>query len=123
MLVLCVTLANHRENSEMDKKIIVTALIATGFGTAALAQDEGAAPAPAPAPQEELGVLPVFDTVDTNRDGMIDATEGEMITEALEEEHQIAFQFETADRNSDGLLNSEEYVAYDAMLKERLGIA
>ena len=103
----------------MDKKIIVTALIATGFGTAALAQDEGAAPAP----QEELGVLPVFDTVDTNRDGMIDATEGEMITEALEEEHQIAFQFETADRNSDGLLNSEEYVAYDAMLKERLGIA
>lgn len=114
----------------MDKKIIVTAFIATGFGTVALAQDEGAAPAPAPAPapaapapQEELGVLPVFDAVDANRDGMIDASEGEMITETLEEEHQIAFQFETADRNSDGLINNEEYVAYDAMLQERLGIA
>ena len=39
------------------------------------------------------------------------------LTEMLKEEHEIAFQFEAVDRNRDGAINSQEYVAYDGVLK------
>lgn len=109
----------------MNKRILVTAVIAAGFGTAALAQQQGQAPGQSPAPgaEQELAVLPAFDTVDANKDGMIDQTEGATLTELLEQEHEVTFEFDTVDENSDGMINDQEYVAYDAMLKERLGIA
>jgi len=100
----------------MKEQLMAAALIATGFGLVAVAQ-EGAPE------EEELAVLPEFKSVDANEDGMIDVAETKELTEMLEEEHQIEFQFETVDENRDGLINNEEYVAYDAVLKERLGIA
>jgi Ca2+-binding EF-hand superfamily protein len=102
----------------MKTQLILATLIAAGFGTTAIAQD--AEPA---AEEEKLAVLPEFEAIDANENGTIDAPESEMLSEALEEQHKIAFQFETVDRNRDGLIDVREYVAYDVMLKERLGIA
>ncbi len=101
----------------MKTQLIVTALFATSLGTVAAAQEKDANP------EEELAVLPAFDTVDANEDGMVDAAESETLMKVLEEEHQITFQFEAADSNQDGLINSREYIAYDAVLKDRLGIS
>lgn len=102
----------------MRVKLIATALLATPFAIAAVAQE--GAPAPA---DKELAVLPEFKTIDANEDGMIEANETESLAKMLREEHQVVFQFQAVDRNSDGLINTQEYVAYDGALKERLGIA
>jgi hypothetical protein len=104
----------------MKLKLIATALIATPFAVAAIAQEGSPAPA---AEDKELAVLPEFKAIDANEDGMIEATETESLAKMLREEHQVVFQFQTVDRNSDGLINAQEYVAYDGVLKERLGIA
>ena len=102
----------------MKKHSFPIALIATGLAATAFAQ------AVTPAPEEaELAVLPEFEAVDANENGMIEATETEGLAKMLKDQHQIAFQFESVDRNRDGRINVQEYVAYDAVLKERLGIA
>ena len=101
----------------MNKALFPLALLATGLGAAALAQEVAEQTEP------ELAVLPEFKSVDANENGMIEANETEDLAEQLKEEHEIAFQFEAADRNRDGMINTQEYVAYDGVLKERLGIA
>jgi hypothetical protein len=102
----------------MRKQKFFTALIATGLGATAIGQ--GLAQAPA---EEELAVLPEFEAVDVNEDGRINPSETEPLAEMLEDQHQIEFQFPTVDRNRDGAIDLQEYVAYDGVLKERLGIA
>jgi hypothetical protein len=99
----------------MKKYALATLLIATGFGAAAVAQEEGA--------EEGLTVLPPFEAVDANEDGMIDTAESEMLTEVLADQHQIEFQFAAADANRDGVIDGEEYTVYDEVLSEALGIA
>lgn len=101
----------------MNKRLIATVLVVSGFGSAVLAQQG------APVPEDALAVLPVFEAVDANKDGMIDSAESEALSEVLKEEHEIVFEFDAVDENSDGLINSQEYVAYDTALKEELGIA
>ncbi len=103
----------------MKLTTIAAAMLAAGFGTAVVAQDA----APSKAETEKLAVLPEFKAVDANEDGMIDVAETESLAKMLEEEHQVSFEFDTVDKNEDGLINTQEYVAYDAMLGERLGIA
>jgi Ca2+-binding EF-hand superfamily protein len=102
----------------MKKYSFPIALLATGIAATAFAQAVTQAPA-----DEELAVLPEFEAVDANENGMIEATETESLAKMLKDEHQIAFQFDSVDRNQDGQINTQEYVAYDAVLKERLGIA
>ena len=121
----------------MDKKLLATALVLAGFATGVAAQEgappqapgaaqqgPGAPPAGAAATEEEeLAVLPEFKAVDANEDGMIQENETEALAKVLEEDHRIEFQFDVVDENRDGQINNAEYVAYDAMLAERLGIA
>jgi Ca2+-binding EF-hand superfamily protein len=101
----------------MNKQLLFTSLIAIGLSPVALAQEAG------PAPEDELAVLPAFKAVDSNQDGMIDTAETEPLAEMLEQQHQIEFRFETVDVNEDSVIDAREYIAYDAVLKERLGIA
>jgi hypothetical protein len=54
---------------------------------------------------------------------MIDAAEAEMLAKTLKEQHEIAFDFEAVDKNGNGLISDLEYVAYDEVLGDRLGIA
>jgi len=112
----------------MNKPLFSLALLATGLAATALGYGQAAAPPARPAEplqatEQELAVLPQFKSVDANENGRIEASETEGLTEQLKEEHQISFQFEAVDRNRDGMINAQEYVAYDAVLKERLGIA
>lgn len=104
------------------KKQLLATLIGMGFSIVAVAQD-GAAQPQAPQDKDALAVLPEFKAVDANKDGMIDADEASALTKTLQEEHQIQFQFETVDTDRDGVINDREYVAYDHMLKQRLGIS
>lgn len=105
----------------MKKEMLAIALIAVGFGPSVLAQvGAGAAVAPE---EEELAVLPGFRSVDENQDGMIDKAESAVLTRSLEEKYEIEFQFESADTSHNGLIDAQEYIAYDSVLKERLGIA
>jgi Ca2+-binding EF-hand superfamily protein len=108
---------NHREKTDMNKKLLAAALVLAGFATVGAAQ-EGAG-----TEEEKLAVLPEFKAVDANEDGMIQASETEALAKELEEEYSIEFRFEVVDENRDGQINTVEYVAYDAMLAERLGIA
>jgi Ca2+-binding EF-hand superfamily protein len=103
----------------MKKYSYPIALLATGLAATAFAQ---AVSSQAPT-DEELAVLPEFEAVDANENGRIEAGETEDLAKMLNDQHQIAFQFEAVDRNRDGLINPQEYVAYDGVLKERLGIA
>lgn len=103
----------------MNKQLFPIALIATGLGATALAFAQAVPEQKEP----ELAVLPAFKSVDANENGTIEAAETERLAEQLKEAHQITFQFEAVDRNRDGMINTQEYVAYDAVLKERLGIA
>jgi hypothetical protein len=103
------------------KQVLAGAFIATAFGTIALAQE--GAPEGEGAPSEELAVLPQFEAVDANQDGMIDQTETEALAEVLADEHEIAFEFESVDQSQDGVIDSQEYIAYDFALREQLGIA
>ena len=132
----------------MNKHLFPIALLATGLGATAFAfaqavsqptqsaqqpsQQRPAQPSqptqaqpsrPSQSAQADLAVLPEFKEVDANENGMIEAAETETLAEQLKDEHQISFQFEAVDRNRDGMINTQEYVAYDAVLKERLGIA
>lgn len=109
----------------MKKQLFPVALIATGLGATVLAFAQAVSPPAQPGQptEQELAVLPEFKEVDANENGMIEAAETEGLAEQLREEHQISFQFEAVDRNRDGMINTQEYVAYDAVLKERLGIA
>ncbi len=109
----------------MRKQLFPVALLATGLGATALAFAQGVVQPsqPAQSTEQDLAVLPEFTEVDSNENGMIEAAETEGLAEMLKEEHQISFQFEAVDRNRDGAINTQEYVAYDAVLKERLGIA
>jgi len=106
----------------MNKQLFPVALLATGLGATVLAYAQAVSP-PAQPTEQELAVLPEFESVDANENGMIEAAETEGLAEQLKDEHQISFQFEAVDRNRDGAINTQEYVAYDAVLKERLGIA
>jgi hypothetical protein len=106
----------------MKKYSYPLALLATGLAATAFAQAVAQGPAQAAA-EEELAVLPEFKAVDANEDGGIQAAETEGLAKMLKDQHQIAFQFEAVDRNRDGEINPQEYVAYDGVLKERLGIA
>ena len=105
----------------MKKEVLAITLIALGFGSAVLAQD-GAGAAITPE-ADDLAVLPGFKSVDANQDGMIDKAEGEALTKVLQAEYQVEFQFDSADKSHNGLIDAQEYIAYDLMLKERLGIA
>jgi hypothetical protein len=103
----------------MKRQSIAAVVICAGLSLSALAQ-EGAG-----ASDDDTGlfVLPEFKSVDRNKDGMIDLIESETLAATLVEEHGIAFQFLVIDVNHDDLINNQEYVAYDAALAERLGIA
>ena len=106
----------------MKKYAYPVGLLATGLAATAFAQAVSEGPSQAPT-EQELAVLPEFEAVDANENGRIEAAETEDLAKMLKDQHQIAFQFEAVDRNRDGLINPQEYVAYDGVLKERLGIA
>jgi hypothetical protein len=107
----------------MYKQIVACTLVVTGLCTAALAQEPGAPESAAPTEEDKLAVLPEFIAIDANEDGMIDQPEADTLAEVLKEEYSLEFQFAAVDRSEDGLINVREYVAYDAALAERLGIA
>ncbi len=101
----------------MNTKLLATTLVLAGFATAGTAQEGAETGA------EELAVLPDFNAVDANEDGMIQATEAEPLAKLLEEDHNVEFRFEVVDENRDGQIDTAEYLSYDIMLAEQLGIA
>jgi len=89
------------------KTRFATFLIASGFASLALAQQE-AAPAAEPAM-----ALPAFAAVDGNEDGKIDMAEAKTLTESLEKnQSEVKFDFATADANEDGAVDMAEYKQY-----------
>jgi len=97
--------------------LLTTMMAATGFGLVAVAQDTGREPG-----ADELILLPDFESIDVNEDGMITASETQGLARLLREKHRLAFRFGTVDKNADGQINYQEYVAYDGELKQQLGI-
>lgn len=101
----------------MNTKLLATTVVLAGFAAAGAAQEGAETNA------EELAVLPEFEAVDTNEDGMLQATEAEPLATLLEENHNVEFRFEVVDENRDGQIDAAEYLSYDILLAEQLGIA
>lgn len=97
--------------------LLLTVMAATGFGLVAAAQDTGREPG-----ADDLIVLPAFESIDVNEDGMITASETQGLARLLREKFRLAFRFGAVDKNADGQINHQEYLAYDGELKEHLGI-